>query len=110
MTIIDFVFYLEVIIRKKINNIHNKVVNVYTVYKLNDLNDLEDSKIRNTVNPDFTAQNCLFGAVKITTDADSSNYKYSGYGICFDAKGEFNFSNRNDTKNVMILGVDMKPY
>ena len=48
----------------KIDYIHDRVVNVYIVYKINDLNDLENSKIRNKVNPDFTAQNCLFGAVK----------------------------------------------
>ena len=48
----------------KVDYIHDRVVNVYIVYKINDLNDLENSKIRNKVNPDFTAQNCLFGAVK----------------------------------------------
>ena len=60
--------------------------------------------------PDFTAQNCLFGAVQITKDSDSDQNKYVGYGICFDGKSSFNFGNRNDARNVMILGVDMTPY
>ena len=35
------------------------VINIYIVYELDD---------RKVYNPDFTAQNCLFGAVKITPD------------------------------------------
>ena len=59
-------------------------------------------------NPDFTAQNCLFGAVKITPDAkNQSKYKYSGYGICFDAEDSFSFGDRIDAKNVIKLGADM---
>ena len=91
----------------KLDYIDNGVVNVYIVYKLNDFNDSEDSKIRDTTNPDFTAQNCLFVAVKITTDADRSNYKYSGYVICFNAKGSFSSGNITNGKNVIILGVNM---
>ena len=55
---------------------HGSGLNIYIVYKLNDLNDKEDSKIRNTVNSDFTAQNCLLGAVKIPPDAENNvHYK-----------------------------------
>ena len=95
----------------KVGYAHGSGLNIYIVYKLNDLNNSDDSKIRNTVNPTFTAQNCLFGAVKITPDAgDSSKYKYSGYGISFDAKGKSSFGNRRDARNVIISGVDMTPY
>ena len=51
-------------------------MNIYIVYSL----DL----VSTTKNTDFTAQNCLFGAVKLTKDVNTSNYKYIGYGICFD--------------------------
>ena len=34
---------------------------------------------------DFTLDNCVFGSVKLTKNADPDKYKYSGYGI------EFNF-------------------
>ena len=51
-------------------------INIYIVYSLD--------TISNTRKIDFTAQNCLFGAVKITKNANTSKYKYSGYEICFD--------------------------
>ena len=72
----------------KISHLHGSIVNIYTVYSLD--------TISNTRNTDFTAQNCLFGAVKLTKNRNTSNYKYSGYGICFD-----------EGKNVIILGCDM---
>ena len=33
---------------------------------------------------DPTLENCLFGAVSFTKNADIDKYKYSGYGIEFD--------------------------
>ena len=54
------------------------------IYKLNDLKNPEDIKIRDTVTPDFTAQNCLSGAVKVTKDTNTSQYKYTCYGIVYD--------------------------
>ena len=89
----------------KIDYFHKSVVNIYVVYELEN---------RRVFSPDYTAQNFLFGAIKITKDADPDHNKYVGYGICFDAKGSFNFGDgnnaRNDAKNVIILGVDMTPY
>ena len=38
-----------------------------------------------------TIENCLFGAVKLTKNADIDKYKYSGYGIGFDGRGIFQF-------------------
>ena len=35
------------------------------------------------------ARNSLFGHVNLTTNANPGKYKYSGYGIGFDAKGSF---------------------
>ena len=54
-------------------------VNIYIAYEL---------KNRGISNPDVTVQNALSVAVKITKDVDISNYKYSGYGICFDGKSD----------------------
>ena len=42
----------------------------------------------------------LFGAVKL--NADSDKYKYFGYGIGFDSRGSFTFSNELGP-NVIIL-------
>ena len=60
---------------------NNNVVNIYVVYKLDPI-----SSSRNT---DYTIQHALFGAIKITKNADSSKNKYQGYGICFDESGKF---------------------
>ena len=76
---------------------HGKTVNLYIVYEL---------KNRKIDSPDFTVQNGLFGAVKITKNANTSHYKYEGYGICFDGESSFSFGNRIDAKNVIIFGVN----
>ena len=57
---------------------HGKIVNIYIVYE-----------ISSTSQSSFTLKNSLFGAVKITKNADISKYKYSGYGIGVDSKGSF---------------------
>ena len=83
----------------KISYLHGSIVNIYIVYSLD--------TIKNTGNTDFTAQNCLFDAVKITKNRDTSKYKYSGYGICFDEGGNFSIGNITNGKNVIIFGCDM---
>ena len=48
----------------------------------------------------------MFGSVKLTKNPDIDKYKYSGYGIGFDRKGEFSFGN-GFGQNVIIFGADM---
>ena len=74
------------------------VMNIDIVYSLD--------PISNTRNTDFTAQNCLFGAVKLTKNTDTSNYEYVGYGICFDEGSNFSVGNITNGKNIIILGCD----
>ena len=57
---------------------HKKVVNIYIVYEI--------SKSIN-INNYPTLENCLFGVVRLTKNADIDKYKYSGCGIGFDRKG-----------------------
>ena len=83
--------------QNKLGYVHGKIVNLYIVYKL---------KNRKVDSPDFTVQNGLFGAVKITKNVNTSHYKYEGYGICFDGESSFSFGNRIDAKNVIIFGVN----
>ena len=79
---------------------NNTVVNIYIVYRLD--------KTSNTRNTDYTIQNALFGAVKITKDAnDSSKNKYEGYGMCFDEGSTFTKGVITNGKNVIIFGADM---
>ena len=49
----------------------------------------------------------MFGAVKLTKNSDIDKYKYTGYGIGFDSKGTFLFSDGSFGQNVIILGADM---
>ena len=48
----------------------------------------------------------MFGAGSLTKHFDIDQYKYSGYGIRFDRKGEFSFGN-GFSRNCRILGADM---
>ena len=43
--------------------------------------------------------------MQITKNADTSKYRYKGYGICFDEGGSFSKGNISNGKNVLIFGV-----
>ena len=74
----------------------NSVVNLFIVSELD--------RWSGDTNTDFTLKDCLFGVVKLTKNADPDKYRYSGYGIGFDSRSEFLFT---DGKNAIIFGVDM---
>ena len=59
---------------------HIIIVNIYIVYEINQ---------NNNKSRDPTLENCLFGAVSLTKNADIDKYRYSGYGIGFDRHGFF---------------------
>ena len=66
----------------KLNKVtHNRdpIVNIYIVHRL----------IPTTKDCSITLKKCLFGAVKLTKNADIDKYKYSRYGIGFDLRGTF---------------------
>ena len=71
------------------------MVNLYISYLLN-----EWSK---DLNADFTLGNCLFGAVKLTKKADPDKYEHSGYGIGFDSRSQFSWTNESNGKMLLIL-------
>ena len=81
----------------KVTYSHGKIVNIYIVYEI--------SKNYN-ISTYPTLENCLFGAVSLTKNADIDKYKYSGYSIGFDSKREFSFGN-GFGRNCIILGADM---
>ena len=86
--------------QQNIANISNKnnVINIYCVYQIEPISSSRDDT--------FTVQNALFGAMQITKNADTSKYKYKGYGICFDEGGTFSKRNIDNGRNVLIFGVD----
>ena len=45
------------------------------------------------LNMEFTLDECLFVAVKLTKNANPDKYRYSGYGIEYDARLKFLLSN-----------------
>ena len=77
---------------------NNNVINIYCVYELRSVTASRDDT--------FTIQNALFGAMEITKNADTSEYAYKGYGICFDERGTFSKGSINNGRNVLIFGVD----
>ena len=77
---------------------HGKVVNIYIVYEISKSINISDYP---------TLENCLFGAVSQTKNADIDKYGYSQYGIGFDRHGNFSFSGTRLGRNVIIFGVDM---
>ena len=59
---------------------NNNVINIYCVYQIEPISS--------------------------SRDADTSKYKYKGYGICFDEGGTFSKGNINNGRHVLIFGVD----
>ena len=62
--------------------------------------------VRN-VNRFYISSNCLFGSVKLTTNADPDKYRCSCYGIGFVSRSEFSFTDGSMEKNVIIYGAGM---
>ena len=83
--------------QQDIPSFNNDIINIYCVYKLDPISSSRDNT--------FTVQNALFGSMQITKNADTSKYKYKGYGICFDEGGTFGIGNINNGRNVLIFGV-----
>ena len=79
--------------------IPKKVINLYISYTLSPwLRNLKSY---------FTLKKCSLQSVKLTKNADSDKYKYSGYGIGFDSRSEFSFTDASMGKNVIIFEADM---
>ena len=54
-----------------------------------------------------TLENALFGAVKLTKNADFDKYKYFGYEIGLSGDGFYSRPSGGTGKNVIIFGADM---
>ena len=62
----------------------NNVINLFIVYWL--------GRWTRDLSTDFTLTDCLFGAVKLTKNADRDKYKYSGYDKGFTLCSEISLS------------------
>ena len=72
----------------------NNVVNLCIVYELNTWSE--------DLNAEFTLKDYLFGAVKLTKNANRNKYPYSGYGIRFDFRSLFSIPNFDWGKNAIF--------
>ena len=84
--------------QNKVTYNDRKIVNIYIVYKQSSISTSSSS---------LALINSLFGAVKITKNADISKGNYRGYVITFDSKGRFLHSDGNYGVNVKISGADL---
>ena len=82
----DINFNGHCLIKKNIS-IRKNVINIHLSYTLNPW-------LRN-LNTDFTLNNSLLGSVKLTKNADLDKCKYSSYGIGFDSRSEFSFTDES---------------
>ena len=87
----------ESILRQKLSTSFGLIANYYMVYRLNP----------RTNSSNIVLENCLFGKMKMTKNADTDKYKYQGHGIGFSLPGIFSHPDGGDGKNFIILGVDM---
>ena len=74
--------------------LHGDIVNIYIVYEIT--SDYKDINYP-------TLENCLFGSIKLTKNADIDKY---GYFINMDRQPSFSICNETG-KNVRIYGVNM---
>ena len=81
----------------KVTYNHGKIVNIYIVY---------DISQNYSISSYPKLENCLFGAVSLTKNADFDKYKYS---IGFHRHGEFSFGNGLG-KNCIIFGADLSSF
>ena len=66
----------------KVSYTHGTIVNIYIAYELG----ASDSHTN-----DCMLKSCLFGGVRLTKNADSDKYGYSGFGIGFDRRSKILF-------------------
>ena len=75
----------------KVTQNHGTIVNIYIVYEIS----------RNyNISSYLTLENCLFGAVSLTKNADIDRYKYSGYILSSSSHAN------NKKHNIFVLGKD----
>ena len=82
----------------KLSYTYGKTVNIYIVYELG---------ASNSFNDDPTLKSSLFGAVRLTKNADIDKHQYSSYGIGFDRKSSFSFPGGGFVQNVIVFRADV---
>ena len=80
---------------------------INTIYTPKKVKNISISYILNpwlrNLNTYFTLYNCLFGSVKLNKNADPDKYIYSAYGIVFDSRSVFSFTDESMEKKFIIF-------
>ena len=74
------------------------MVNLYVVYEHNNFHSIDNYP---------TLTNALFGAIKLTKNAEIDKNKYSGYKSGFDGHRFYSHPSDGTGRNVIIFGVGM---
>ena len=53
----------------------------------------------------FYTGELLFGPVELTKNANPDKYKYSGYGIQFESRSNFSFTDGSMGKNIIMTSL-----
>ena len=61
----------------------------------------------NNISIEKKENDCLFGSVKLTKNADPDKFKYSSYSIGFDSRSDFLLPDESMGKYVIYVGADM---
>ena len=80
----------------KISYTHGKIVNIYIAYEIS-----KNHHIRSY----STLENCLFGTVSLTRNADVDKYKYCRYVIGFHRHRFFSHHSGGTGRNLIIFGI-----
>ena len=76
----------------------SRILNFFITYQLDTWSEDLDG--------DYNLNDCLFGAVKLTKNADPDKYYYSECCIGFDPRSFFSLANFDWGKSFIIFGVD----
>ena len=85
------------LIQHTITNTPQAIGNIYIIYQIT---------TNNAISSYAGLENCLFGAAKLTKNPDIDKYKYSGYKIGFDRRGQLSFGG-GFGQNLIIFGAYM---
>ena len=79
-----------------------KIVNIYIVYEIN--------KNDNIIASDRTPENCLFGAVTLTKNADIDKNGYSCSGTGFDRTSSFSLPRGGFGQNELTFDISFSTH
>ena len=91
------IFNENCLIQEKIYSIHDSAVNLYITFEL----DIWSRDL----NSDFTLDNCLVGAMKLTKSVNPDKYGYNGYGLDLKHVQNIHGGVVNGVKMLLFLGL-----